>query len=94
MREASTEGSSIDVDLSSLGHIDLLAPRAIVFESRDLECIAQADRQDLLTVAKCTRASAVDAAQKLLVDLGQPSWGKDVARMQHAVEIRGVLVQL
>ena len=92
--EARTESCSINVDLSCLGHVDFLAAGTEVLEARSLERITHTDWQDLLAVAQSSWTSAEDTAQEFLIDFGQATWGENVTRMDHAIQIRCLLVEL
>ena len=94
VREARAEKCAIDVYATELGNVDFLAAGAEHLEAGDLHVVTQADGENLLAVAQGPWAGAVQAAQELLVNLSHTSGGIDVACMDQAVEVGGLLVQL
>lgn len=69
LRERGAEVRSVDVDLSKFGKIDFFTSRAKDLEARSFKCVGEANGQDFLFVAKCTRAETVCASKILLIDL-------------------------
>ena len=51
VRECRTEKSTIDVNRSEFGNVNLLTSWAVNFESRDLKLVTEAYWQDLLSIA-------------------------------------------
>lgn len=67
LREARSKAGSIDIDLPGLGKVDFFAAGAEILEAAGLKCVAEADWQNFLPIAKGSRARPIDSIQKLLV---------------------------
>lgn len=73
MRETSTEISSVNILLPSLGQVDLLATGAVNLEAGGAQLVGQSDGKYLLTVAKGPRTCSKDAVKVLLVNFSETS---------------------
>lgn len=94
MGERGAEIGAVDVDAFEFRQIDFFTARAKHLEAGDSQGVAQAYWQDLLAVAQRSGAVAVHSIQELLVHFGQAGGSLDVPRVDKAVEVRRLLVEL
>jgi len=92
--EAGAEASSIDIDLTSFGKVDLLASWTEVLEARGAKGVAEANGENFLAITKCSRTCSIGAIEEFLVDFRESLGIENEAGVDHSVQVRRLLVEL
>lgn len=75
-----------------LGHVDLLAARAIDFDSGSADFLAHTDGQSVLALAQHPRTHSESSLQVLVPHDRQPLGGHDVPGVDEAIDVGGFLI--
>jgi len=93
MREARAEPGTVNIISSAFGYVDFFASGTEYLETSCFWNITNTYWKHLLFIAKCARTVTVTCSQKFSIYSCHPSLCVNIARMNQAVELPGLVVQ-